>query len=55
MLRLTLRSLSLLAVFLLPAFAAEAQTKSRHFELDYSFTVRITDPGKPLDIWFPMA
>jgi transglutaminase-like putative cysteine protease len=55
MLRLTLRSLSALAVFLLPALAAEAQTRSRHFELDYSFTVRITDPGKPLDVWFPMA
>lgn len=29
--------------------------KSRHFTFDYSFTVRVTDPGKPLDVWFPMA
>jgi transglutaminase-like putative cysteine protease len=28
---------------------------TRHFTFDYSFTVRVTDPGKPLDIWFPMA
>ena len=29
--------------------------RDSHFELNYSFTVRITDPGKPLDVWFPMA
>jgi hypothetical protein len=29
--------------------------RSRHFTFDYSFTVRITDPGKPLDVWFPRA
>ncbi len=43
------------SLLMLPALCAVAQTKSRHFELDYSFTVRITDPGKPLDVWFPMA
>ena len=37
------------------SLCAFAQSKSRHFELNYSFTVRITDPGKPLDVWFPMA
>jgi hypothetical protein len=30
-------------------------SKSRHFTFDYSFTVRITDRGKPLDVWFPIA
>jgi len=29
--------------------------RARHFTFDYSFTVRVTDRGKPLDIWFPMA
>jgi hypothetical protein len=33
---------------------AEAPS-SRHFTFEYSFTVRVTDPGKPLEIWFPMA
>ncbi|HKT51135.1 MAG TPA: transglutaminase domain-containing protein [Candidatus Angelobacter sp.] len=28
---------------------------TRHFTFEYSFTVRVTDPGKPLEIWFPMA
>jgi transglutaminase-like putative cysteine protease len=55
MLRLTVRSLSAVVLFLPLALAAGAQSKSRHFELDYSFTVRITDPGKPLDVWFPIA
>jgi len=55
MLRLIVRSLSALALFLLLSLAGVAQSKSRHFELDYSFTVRITDPGKPLDVWFPIA
>ena len=40
---------------LLLGVSALAQSKSRHFELDYSFTVRVTEPGKPLDIWFPIA
>jgi transglutaminase-like putative cysteine protease len=50
-----LRRISAVSLFLLFALCAVAQSKSRHFELDYSFTVRVTDPGKPLDVWFPMA
>jgi len=42
-------------LFLLLSIAAHCQPKSRHFVFDYSFTVRNTDPGKPLQIWFPMA
>jgi transglutaminase-like putative cysteine protease len=54
MLRISRR---IFAVFLFLPFAlcTFGQSKSRHFELDYSFTVRVTDPGKPLDVWFPMA
>ncbi|MGE5325009.1 MAG: transglutaminase-like domain-containing protein [Actinomycetota bacterium] len=38
------------------AFAQSASSpKSRHFTFDYAFTVRVTDPGKPLDVWFPIA
>ena len=55
MLRFVSRRISAISLVLLCAICAFAQTKSRHFELNYSFTVRITDPGKPLDIWFPMA
>jgi len=55
MLRITLRRISAVSLFLLLNLCAVAQSKSRHFELDYSFTVRITDPGKPLDVWFPVA
>jgi transglutaminase-like putative cysteine protease len=55
MLRSMLRGISAASLFLLCAICAFTQTKSRHFELNYSFTVRITDPGKPLDIWFPVA
>ena len=50
-----LRRISAVSLFLLFSLCALAQSKSRHFELDYSFSVRITDPGKPLDVWFPMA
>lgn len=35
--------------------AASRAPKIRHFTFDYSFTVNVTDPGNPLDIWFPMA
>ncbi len=49
------RRISAVSLFFLLSLCAFAQSKSRHFELNYSFTVRITDPGKPLDIWFPMA
>ena len=55
MLRSVSRRISAISLVLLCAVCAFAQTKSRHFELNYSFTVRITDPGKPLDIWFPVA
>jgi len=50
-------SLALPAVLLTSiAFAQPSSSpKSRHFTFDYSFTVRVTDPGKPLDVWFPMA
>jgi transglutaminase-like putative cysteine protease len=54
MFRSTLRRFSAVSLLLLCAVCAFAQ-KSRHFELNYSFTVRITDPGQPLDIWFPVA
>jgi hypothetical protein len=55
MFRPMLRGFSAVLLFLLFGLCAFTQTKSRHFELNYSFTVRITDPGKPLDVWFPMA
>src|SRR5947209_6332769 len=55
MLRISSRRISAISLFLLSTLCAFAQSKSRHFELDYSFTVRITDPGKPLDVWFPIA
>ena len=55
MLRFMSRGISAVSLFLLLSLCALAQSKSRHFELNYSFTVRITDPGKPLDIWFPVA
>ncbi|HKV94091.1 MAG TPA: transglutaminase-like domain-containing protein [Candidatus Angelobacter sp.] len=50
-----LRRISAVAIFLLFTLCALAQSKSRHFELNYSFSIRVTDPGKPLDIWFPIA
>ncbi|HET9285866.1 MAG TPA: transglutaminase-like domain-containing protein, partial [Candidatus Angelobacter sp.] len=50
-----LRRISAVAILLLFTLCALAQSKSRHFELNYSFSVRVTDPGKPLDIWFPIA
>lgn len=55
MLRPKLRRISAVSFLLLFSLCAFAQSKSRHFELDYSFSVRITDPGKPLDVWFPIA
>jgi len=40
-------------------FGADQQTQAhpgeRHFTFDYNFTVRNTDPGKPLRIWIPLA
>src|SRR5690242_791300 len=54
-----LRRLSLVSLLILLSSIALTQLsqspKSRHFTFDYSFTVRITDPGKPLDVWFPIA
>jgi transglutaminase-like putative cysteine protease len=44
-----------LSFFLILSLASLGQNNSRHFVLDYSFTVRNTDPGKPLAVWFPMA
>lgn len=55
MFRSIARRISAVSLLLLCAVCVFAQGKSRHFELDYSFTVRITDPGKPLDVWFPVA
>jgi len=46
--------ISAVALFLLLNACVLGQSKSRNFELDYFFTVRITDPGKPLDVWFPI-
>jgi transglutaminase-like putative cysteine protease len=49
------RRICAISLFMFLSLCAFAQSKSRHFELNYSFTVRITDPDKPLDIWFPVA
>jgi transglutaminase-like putative cysteine protease len=49
-----LRKICLLALFLFVRQFAVAQ-ESRHFIFNYTFTVRVTDSGKPLDIWFPLA
>lgn len=38
-----------------PQASPSQAPKTRQFTFDYSFSVRVTDPGKPLDIWFPMA
>ena len=35
--------------------AASQKPKVRHFTFDYSFTVNVTEPGQPLDVWFPVA
>src|SRR2546423_8000975 len=48
------RRISVVLPLLLISLVAFAQD-SRHFTFDYSFTVRVTDPGKPLDVWFPLA
>lgn len=55
-----LRKLSLVVVVFVCTALGFSQTPSqaprtRHFTFDYSFTVRVTDPGKPLDVWFPAA
>jgi len=48
------RILALAPLFLFALFAA-AQTRSRHFAFEYSFEARNIEPGKPVDIWFPVA
>jgi hypothetical protein len=51
-----MRRLIVLPLFLFVTLLCLAQSpKSRHFVFDYSFTVKISDPGKPLDVWFPVA
>ncbi|HEU5414285.1 MAG TPA: transglutaminase domain-containing protein [Candidatus Angelobacter sp.] len=56
-----LRKLSIVPSLLLctavafPQASPSQAPKTRQFTFDYSFAVRVTDPGKPLDIWFPMA
>ena len=51
-----LRKVSSAVLFLLFSLVSLAQTpQSRHFVFDYNFTVRNTDPGKPLQVWFPEA
>jgi transglutaminase-like putative cysteine protease len=46
---------SFLSLFLLFSLISLAQSpKSRHFVFVYDFTVRNTDPGKPLQVWFPV-
>ena len=52
---MTLRKFCVLSFFLLASLISPAQSKSRHFVFDYSFTVRNTDAGKPLSVWFPVA
>ncbi|HLJ29806.1 MAG TPA: transglutaminase-like domain-containing protein [Candidatus Angelobacter sp.] len=49
-----IRKILALSFFLLFSLSLFAQSKSRHFVFDYSFTVRNTDPGKPLAVWFPI-
>ncbi len=44
-----------LALYALTPTSYAQGPKSRHFTFDYFFTVRITDPGKTLDVWFPVA
>jgi hypothetical protein len=51
-----LRKLAAVSVLLVCVLPGSAQTeKSRHFIFEYSFTVRVNDPHKPLDVWFPAA
>jgi transglutaminase-like putative cysteine protease len=49
-----LRKIPTLSFFLMFSLISFAQTKSRHFVFDYTFTVRNTDLGKPLAVWFPI-
>ncbi len=50
-----MRKLLLLLLFVSATLSIAQTPRSRHFVFDYSFTVKVTDPGKPLDVWFPMA
>lgn len=47
-------SFFLFATLIAQAAAAEP-AKSRHFVFEYNFTVRNTEPGKPMQVWFPLA
>src|SRR5215470_4512723 len=49
------RKIFVVCLFLLFSLVSFGQSKSRHFVFDYSFTVRNTDAGKPLSVWFPVA
>lgn len=50
-----LRKFATLPMFILALLSGAAQGEtSRHFVFEYSFTVRLNEPGKPLDVWFPM-
>src|SRR5215471_3247786 len=51
---MTPRKVFVICLFLLFSLVSFSQSKSRHFVFDYSFTVRNTDPGKPLAVWFPV-
>jgi len=49
-----LRKTSLVLLALFVSLFAVCQ-ESRHFIFEYAFRVRVSDPGKPLDVWFPLA
>jgi transglutaminase-like putative cysteine protease len=46
-------AVSFVLLCVLPGLAQ--REKSRHFTFEYSFTIRINESGKPLDVWFPLA
>lgn len=48
------RRIPFVLLFVVASISAVCQ-ESRHFTFEYSFTVRVTNPGKPLDVWFPLA
>ena len=51
-----LRKFAAVSLVLFSVLPAGGQSeKSRHFVFEYAFTVRVSEPGKPLDVWFPMA
>ena len=54
-----MRRLNATLILLFAAFYAFAQAstaaKERHFTFHYSFTVKNVPPGKPLQVWIPLA